>query len=98
VLILSLAKVYINFEIPQRIHTVSILSENGNIGNKIVGCQSFLITGFKVFGVMVLNCLLLCFRKLILSFICVATALRSSQHLGILESGMSMPCMIDYVT
>ena len=57
-LVLFLAKVYTDFGIPRRIlsQTISILSKNGNIGNKIVvGCQSFLITKFKVLGVAVLN-------------------------------------------
>ena len=56
-LVIFLGKVYTNFEIPRRIlsQTISILSKNGNIGNKIFGCQSFLITGFKVLGVTLLN-------------------------------------------
>ena len=44
--------------------------KNDNIGNKIVGYQSFLITMFKVLGVTVLNELLLCFKKLIVRFMC----------------------------
>ena len=56
-LVLFLAKVYTYVEISQRIYsqTISIMLKNDNIGNKIVGCQTFLITGFKVLGFAVLK-------------------------------------------
>ena len=45
----------------------------------------FLITGFKVLGVTVLNWLLLCFKKLVMRFICVATIYKELKASRILK-------------
>ena len=61
------------------------MSKNGNIGNKIVGCMSFLITGFKVLGVTVLNWLIFYFKKLVVHFYVCSYLYKELRAFGILK-------------